>query len=243
MSESHFKNEEIIYKAVEDEDVYFVDTKGNKEISSLAIIVDGKDVKRAWVDSLMEEIKQAALNPEMELPEVVSTATKNMNEKWNTSQKPQASVLVARMNNITKMFESFSNGGCGMIVRYQDDVIESHIGNESTQNEPTARVAKISRDKRRNLSTYSNDNMWSLTAYAPNVKNVALFSSGMKQAFMNDEIIKEIITETDNKKAAKMLSVLSVMGSVLKSSQNDAVKKVSFKDRTALLFDFVDERE
>ncbi|MBO5997397.1 MAG: hypothetical protein J6P93_02600 [Alphaproteobacteria bacterium] len=342
MNENHFELVGKIHKPVEDEDVFFVDTKGNKEITSLAIIVDGADGRkkrilpngeeialsdivsgektaaRVWADLLKDEIAKGALNPEKELSEIVYEATRKATERFSKVagpvfsenldplQIPAASVLVARVNDTTKMFESFSNGDGGMIIRYQDDTVESYIGNEYLKNmrvkrdaliiqehpdfnekspaeqakiryqymqktkeslgkdyytpylggadnmKNFARVGKISRDKRRNFATHANGMMWTLAAYLPNVKNVTLFSSGIEPAFIDNEIAKEFISEPNQKEAMKTLEMLSALGAVLEKNQhavavqsvnNDKVQKVAFTDRTALLFNFVNERD
>lgn len=293
MYKCRFELDGNIFKPLENEDVFFVDTKGDKDVTSLAIIVDGTDGRkkrslpngkevalpdivfgkktaaRIWADLLQSEIAVLASNGEKTLSEIVFEATKKANEKFpkqegvslleklDPLQVPAASVLISRINN--GVFESFSNGDCGMIVRYQDGTIENFIGNEansqaicfdsSDNTKPFARAINISRDKRRNLSTYANQ-MWSLDALAYNIQNVAMFSAGIKPAFMNEDVVKKFISAPNKKDGMKLLEILSVLGTVLKTNQDtiDAqsarkVQKFDLTDRTALFFNLVDERE
>ena len=115
-----------------------------------------------------------------------------------------------------------------------------------------SRITRILRDKRKDLSTHGNGMMWSLATRVEMVESVALFSVGIEPAFMNEEIAKEFITHTDKKQAMKMLEILSALGAVLKANQhavavqsvnNGKLQKVAFTDRTALLFNLVDERQ
>ena len=112
------------------------------------------------------------------------------------------------------------------------------------------RVSRIFRNKNRNLSIHSDDMMWSFEAPVVAVRSVALFSSGIEPAFKDKEIAKEFIAEPNRSDAMKILDYLSTLNAILNTNQhaiavqsvnNDKVQKVALADRTALLFNLIDE--
>ncbi|MBP5534860.1 MAG: hypothetical protein J6Y03_05090 [Alphaproteobacteria bacterium] len=252
MKECYF---EVAYKPAENEDGFIIDTEGNnKDVTSFAMVVDEvgdrkksifpneETTENSWTGLLKEEISRLAMDAEKTLPEIVLGVTKEANNKIShiaadtfENQSPATSVLVTRINN--GVFEAFSNGGCAMIVRYQDDTLETFSANDTDFNEKpvAARVSKISHNKNRSFSTYTNGAMWGLSARVETIQSVALFPSGI---------------ESKQVEARKMLECLSALGSLLNTNQhtvaeqsanNEEVQKIASADRTALLFNLVDE--
>ena len=241
MNKCHFEIKGSIQKPAENGDVFFADTGTNKDVTSLAMVVDSTKA-RVWADLLKQEVAEAALNPQKELPEAVLEATRKTAKKMGNAPMPSVSFLVSRISN--GIFETFAYGDCSMVVHYQDGIVESYTGNKlsETSDIKSSRVARISRDRRRNLSTYTDNSMWSLAARTEAVQSIALLSCGVTPALMNDEITKKVISNPNKKEAAKILGALSVVGSFLKEKEEGKVRKVSSANRSALLLDFVDER-
>lgn len=105
MSECHFELKGSIYKPVEDEDVFFIDTKGNNEgVTSVAAVIDGANVRkkrilpngeevvlpeivsgektaaRVWSDLLKKGISQLAMSGQKTLKDVVFAAIQEANQ-------------------------------------------------------------------------------------------------------------------------------------------------------------------
>lgn len=170
MNKCHFEIKENAQAPIEGGDVLLVNIGANMDTTSLAIIVDDTNA-HAWADLFKKEVKQSALSSQKHLPDVISEATKKIGE--NTKDLPMPAFLVSRISN--GIFEAFANGDCGLVVHYQDGVVESYAANKSKETDlSSSRVSRISKDRRRNLSTYTNGSMWSLAARVEAVQSVAL---------------------------------------------------------------------
>ena len=170
MNKCHFEIKENAQTPVNSKDVLFVRTDTNKDVTSLAMIVDDAGAL-AWGDSFKQEMKEAALNSHELLPDIVFKTTKKIIEKEGVLPTSVPSFLISRISN--GMFEAFAFGNCGMVVHYQDGVVETYEGQKQADMK-FPKVAMISRDRRRNLSTYTNSSIWSLTARVEAVQSVAL---------------------------------------------------------------------
>jgi len=170
MNKCHFEIKENAQTPVNSKDVLFVRTGANKDVTSLAMIVDDAG-ERAWGDSFKQKMKEAALNSHELLPDIVFKTTKMIIEKEGALPTAVPAFLISRISN--GMFEAFAFGDCGMVVHYQDGVVESYEGQKQTDMK-FPKVAMISRDRRRDLSTYTNGSVWSLAARVEAVQSVAL---------------------------------------------------------------------
>ena len=129
----------------------------NGEEITLDNIVTGKKTSaRVWADLLSQKISKIASDSKKDLIDIVQEATKQATKDFpdvagsvfpqqlDPLQVPSAAILITRIRNGN--FEVFSNGDCGMLIRYQDGHLETYTGNKVLDDMREQRDAQIMRE-------------------------------------------------------------------------------------------------